>query len=378
MRIGTPTEIKAQETRVGLTPDAVHALSGAGHQVLIQTGAGRNAGFRDEDYRAAGAMLVAEAESAWAADLVVKVKEPQAGEIGFLREGLLLFTYLHLAALPRLTHALLDSGVTAIAYETVTDDRGRLPLLTPMSEVAGRIATQAGAHALHNIHGGRGVLLGGVPGVEPGRVLVLGGGVVGLNAARIALGMGADTTLMDRDPERLRALDEGFGPALKTRQATARAIGQLARRCDLLIGAVLIPGHSAPKLIHRETVERMRPGAVIVDVAVDQGGCVETTRPTTHAEPTYLEAGVVHYAVTNIPAACGRTATQALVNATLPRVRKLADQGLDALRRDAGLRSGLNVHRGHLTHPAVAESLDLEYTPPERALNKPDSPWKGR
>ncbi len=366
MRIGSPRETKAQETRVGLTPNAAHALVTAGHQVRIQSGAGHNAGFDDDAYLDAGAEIVAEAEQAWSADLVVKVKEPQPAEYPFLRAGQLLFTYLHLAAMPELTHALLASGVTAIAYETVTDEHHRLPLLIPMSEVAGRIATQAGANALHNIHGGRGVLLGGVPGVQPGRVLVLGGGVVGTGAARIALGMGAETILVDRDLERLRQLDTQFGPALKTRYADAHSIERLATTADLLIGAVLIPGHSAPKLIRRDTVARMRSGAVIVDVAIDQGGCVETSRPTTHAEPTYVEAGVVlHYAVANMPAACGRTATQALGNATLPYVLKLAERGLDALREDPGLRDGLNVHRGHLTHAAVAESLGLEYTPAE-------------
>ncbi|HFE48124.1 MAG TPA: alanine dehydrogenase [Chromatiaceae bacterium] len=369
MRIGVPREIKAQETRVGLTPNATHALATAGHAVRVQSGAGSAAGFSDADYIAAGAAVVDDAASAWDAELVVKVKEPQAAEYPLLRDGLILFTYLHLAAMPELTRVLLDRGITGIAYETVTDRHGRLPLLTPMSEVAGRIATQAGAHALHNITGGRGVLLGGVPGVAPGRVVVLGGGVVGLNAARIALGMGADTCLLDIDPERLRALDERFGPALKTRYADQKSIDELATRADLLIGAVLIPGHSAPKLIRRESVARMRPGAVIVDVAIDQGGCVETARATTHAEPTYIEAGVVHYAVANIPAACGRTATQALGNATLPYVLKLADRGIDALRDDPGLLRGLNVHRGRLTHPAVAESLGLELTPAEQALS---------
>ncbi len=371
MRIGIPREIKAQETRVGLMPNAVHALSTAGHAVRVQASAGTQAGFNDADYIAAGATIVDTADDAWDADLVVKVKEPQIAEYPQLRAGLILFTYLHLAATPELTRVLLDSGITAIAYETVTDRHGRLPLLTPMSEVAGRIATQAGAHALRNIAGGRGVLLGGVPGVEPGRVMVLGGGVVGLNAARIALGMGADTTLLDIDPDRLRVLDEQFGPALKTRYADPKSLDELAIRADLLVGAVLVPGHSAPKLIRRATVEHMRPGAVIVDVAIDQGGCIETSRPTTHAEPTYIEAGVVHYAVANIPAACGRTATQALGNATLPYVQKLADCGIIAAARDdPGLLHGLNIHRGHLTHPAVADSLGLELAPAEQALSR--------
>lgn len=369
MLIGVPREIKDHEYRVGVTPAGVRALTDAGHEVRVETRAGERIGFSDELYLAAGAGIVGTASEAYACPLIVKVKEPQPGEIPLLREGQVLFTYLHLAADPALTGRLLESEIVAIAYETVTDAAGTLPLLTPMSEVAGRIAIQAGATALQLSNGGRGVLLGGVPGVAPGKVLILGAGTVGTHAARMALGLGAAVTLMDISLLRLRHLDEVSGGRLKTRYSEAHAIEELVREADLIVGAVLLPGKRAPKLISRALVQSMKPGSVLVDVAIDQGGCAETSRPTTHSSPTYIEEGVVHYCVANMPAACARTATQALTNATLPYVLALAGKGWkEALKADAGLRKGLNLHLGQVTHAGLAADLGYPWLAPETAL----------
>jgi alanine dehydrogenase len=369
MLIGVPKEIKNHEYRVGITPAGVRALTSAGHEVWVETRAGERIGFSDELYLAAGARTVDTPSEAYACPLIVKVKEPQRGEIQLLREEQVLFTYLHLAADPALTVRLLESKIVAIAYETVTDAAGSLPLLTPMSEVAGRIAIQAGATALQLSTGGRGVLLGGVPGVAPGKVLILGAGTVGTHAARMALGLGADVTLMDISLPRLRHLDEIFGARLKTRYSEALAIEELAREADLVVGSVLLPGKRAPKLISRALVQQMKPGTVLVDVAIDQGGCAETSRPTTHSSPTYIEEGVVHYCVANMPAACARTATQALTNATLPYVLALAGKGWkEALKADAGLRKGLNLHLGQVTHAGLAADLGYACTSPDAAL----------
>ena len=369
MLIGVPREIKNHEYRVGVTPAGVRALTDAGHEVKVETRAGERIGFSDELYLAAGARIVEMPSEAYACPLIVKVKEPQPGEIPLLREGQVLFTYLHLAADPALTRRLLESRIVAIAYETVTNSAGALPLLTPMSEVAGRIAIQAGATALQLANGGRGVLLGGVPGVAPGKVLILGAGTVGTHAARMALGLGADVTLMDISLPRLRHLDDIFGARLKTRYSEAQAIEELAREADLIVGSVLLPGKRAPKLISRALVRQMQPGAVLVDVAIDQGGCAETSRPTTHSSPTYSEEGVVHYCVANMPAACARTATQALTNATLPYVLALAGKGWqEALKADAGLRKGLNLHLGQVTHAGLAADLGYSCISPDAVL----------
>jgi alanine dehydrogenase len=364
MLIGVPKEIKDHEFRVGLTPTGVRALVAAGHEVRVETRAGAAIGYGDERYAAAGAQVVATAAEAFACPMVIKVKEPQPAEIGLLQEGQILFTYLHLAADAELTRQLVESKIIGIAYETVSDIQGRLPLLTPMSEVAGRIAIQAGATSLQMNHGGSGVLLGGVPGVMPGKVVILGAGSVGTEAAKMALGLGADVTIVDINLNRLRYLDDVFGGRLKTCFSQAGAIEILVTDADLVIGSVLIPGKSAPKLISRELVGKMRPGSVLVDVAIDQGGCAETSRPTTHSQPTYVEAGVVHYCVTNMPAACARTSTQALTHATLPYALKLAGLGYrEALRQDAGLLNGLNLHLGQVTHPNVAADLGYDFTP---------------
>lgn len=369
MLIGVPKEIKDHEFRVGLTPDGVRALVGAGHEVRLQTKAGIAIGYDDERYAVAGAQIVATAAEAWASPLVIKVKEPQPAEITLLQEGQILFTYLHLAADVELTRQLVERRIIGIAYETVTDAQGRLPLLTPMSEVAGRIAVQAGAACLQMNQGGSGVLLGGVPGVTPGKVAILGAGSVGTEAAKMALGLGADVAILDRNLDRLRYLDDVFGGRLKTQYSQAGAIETLVSTADLVIGSVLIPGKRAPKLISRELVGRMRPGSVLVDVSIDQGGCSETSRPTTHSQPTYVEAGVVHYCVTNMPAACARTATQALTHATLPYALKLAGLGYrEALRQDAGLLNGLNLHLGQVTHPSVAADLGYVLTPAQAAI----------
>ncbi len=370
MLVGVPREIKDNEFRVGLTPSAVRELTAHGHRVLVQAGAGEAIDLDDELYRASGAEIVPEAASVFArADLVVKVKEPQPSEVAMLREGQVLFTYLHLAPDLAQTRGLLDSGCIAIAYETVTDDHGGLPLLAPMSEVAGRMSIQAGAHALEREAGGRGVLLGGVPGVPPAKVVVLGGGVVGMNALRMALGLEADVTVIDKSLPRLKELDLAFAPALKTRYATTDAIEESVLTADLVIGAVLSPGATAPKLVTRQMIAAMRRGTVVVDVSIDQGGCFETSRPTTHSNPTYVVDGVVHYCVTNMPGAVARTSTFALNNATLPFTLALADKGYrDALTSDGHLRDGLNIMAGKVTHKAVAGAHGLEFVSPEKAL----------
>ena len=365
MRIGVPREIKDHEERVGLVPSSVAELVHHGHEVLVQQGAGAGAGLGDEQYVAAGARIAAAAEDVFAAEMIVKVKEPLPVERARLRRGQLLFTYLHLAPDRQQTLDLLGSGVTAIAYETVTSPSGTLPLLTPMSEIAGRLAPQVGAHWLECTTGGRGVLLGGVPGVPPAEVVVLGGGVSGTHAATIALGMGATVFVVDRSAEVLRRLAAQL-PGLRTIFSTRDALGAILRRADLLIGAVLVPGAAAPKLVTREMVRTMKPGSVIVDIAIDQGGCCETSRPTSHSNPTYVEEGVIHYCVTNMPGAVARTSTFALNNATLPFALALADKGWKrAITDDPHLRNGLNVHDGKLTCRPVAEALGLPWTPPE-------------
>jgi len=363
MNIGVPKEIKIHEYRVGLVPAGVRELVDAGHRVLVQSGAGAGIGFDDAHYQAAGAAIAASAEAVFAAsELIVKVKEPQLAECKRLRPGQTLFTYLHLAADRDQAMALLASGATAIAYETVTAPDGSLPLLTPMSEVAGRMSIQVGANCLQKANGGFGVLLGGVPGVAPAKVVVLGGGVSGTHAAEMAVGLRADVTVVDRSVRRLRELSSLFGSQLKTVYSTAHAIEELVRDADLVVGAVLIAGAAAPKLVTRAMVRSMKAGAVLVDIAIDQGGCFETSRPTTHAEPTYVLDGVIHYCVTNMPGAVPRTSTVALTNATLPYVRSLADLGWrTAIGRDPGLAQGLNVHAGQVTHEAVASALGLEY-----------------
>ena len=361
MHIGCPKEIKPQEFRVGLTPAAAQEAVANGHTVTVETAAGQGAGFTDEDYIAAGAKIAATAAEVFAAaDMIVKVKEPQAVERKMLREGQLLFTYLHLAPDPEQTKDLLASGATCIAYETVTDGRGGLPLLAPMSEVAGRLAPQVGAYTLQKANGGRGVLLGGVPGVAPGRVLVIGGGVVGTHAAKIAAGMGADVTVLDRSLPRLRYLDDVFGGTFKTAYASAANTIELARQADMIIGAVLIPGAAAPKLISKAQLSELKPGAVLVDVAIDQGGCFETSRATTHQDPIYEVDGIMHYCVANMPGAVARTSTLALGNATLPFMIALANKGWKkACADDKHLLNGLNVHAGQLTYAAVGEALGL-------------------
>ena len=369
MRIGVPKEIKDHEFRVGLTPSGVRALCEAGHAVYVETHAGAAIGFHDTHYREAGATIVASPQEVYNCELAIKVKEPQPGEVALLHEGLTLFCYLHLAASRTLTEQLLHSKATCIAYETVLDTQGTLPLLTPMSAVAGRLSVQMGAWALTMINGGNGVLLSGVPGVAPGRVTILGGGVVGANAARIAVGMGADVTVLDRDPAKLRHLEETFGASLKTRFSEADAIESCVSKSDLVISAVLLPGKHAPKLISRALVKSMHPGAVLVDVAIDQGDCAETSRPTTHSNPLYIEEDVVHYCVTNMPAATSRTSTLALTQATLPYVLALANLGVkQAMLKDAGLKGGLNVCGGQVTHQALAEDLGLVYLSADKAL----------
>ncbi len=366
MRVGVPREIKRNEYRVALTPPGVQALVQAGHEVLVEAGAGDASGFPDEAYARSGAEIVATAREVFArADMVVKVKEPLPPEYDLLRPGQILFTYLHLAAEPELTRALLERQVTAVAYETVQLPNGSLPLLTPMSEIAGRMAVQVGAHFLEHPQGGRGVLLAGVPGVPPGDVVILGGGVVGTNAARLAVGLGARVTVLDVNPERLRALDDLFGGQVTTLMSNPANIAAAVRRADLLIGAVLIPGARAPHLVTEEMVRTMKRGAVIVDVAIDQGGSVATCdRATTHEDPIYVKHGVVHYAVANMPGAVPRTATFALTNATLPYVLRLADLGFPAaVAQDRALALGVNTYRGHVTHEAVARAHGLAFTP---------------
>ena len=370
MKIGCPKEIKPQEFRVGLTPAAVFELTRNGHSVLVETNAGVGAGFSDQDYINAGAAIAETAQEVFAAsDMIVKVKEPQAIERKMLREGQLLFTYLHLAPDPEQTKDLLDSGCTAIAYETVTDTNGGLPLLAPMSEVAGRLAPQVGAWTLQKANGGRGVLLGGVPGVGAGKVLVIGGGVVGTHAARVAAGMGADVTVLDRSLPRLRYLDDVFAGTFKNAYASAALTAELAISADLIIGAVLVPGAAAPKLINKAQLSSLKPGAALVDVAIDQGGCFETSRATTHEDPIYEVDGIMHYCVANMPGAVSRTSTIALGNATLPFVLALANKGWkQACSDDVHLLNGLNVHAGRLTYQAVGDALGIPTIAPDLTL----------
>jgi len=372
MLIGCPKEIKNQEYRVGMTPAAAREAVAHGHSVLIEKGAGVGAGFADDAYVAAGANMTDGPERIFAeAEMVVKVKEPQAGERRQLHENQVLFTYLHLAPDPEQTKDLLGSGVTAIAYETVTDNRGGLPLLAPMSEVAGRLAPQMGAWALQKANGGRGVLMGGVPGVGPADVVVIGGGVVGTYAARVAAGMGANVTVLDLSLDRMRYLDDVFGGVFSTRYASRAATEELVAQADLVVGAVLIPGAAAPKLVSRKQLSDMKPGAAIVDVAIDQGGCFETSKPTTHDDPIYIVDGVVHYCVANMPGAVARSSTIALGNATLPFLLQLADKGWrDACRDNPHLMAGLNTHAGHLTNFAVGQALTLDVLSPKLALAK--------
>ncbi|HEX5851906.1 MAG TPA: alanine dehydrogenase [Solirubrobacteraceae bacterium] len=361
MRIGVPSEIKTDEYRVAITPAGVRELTTRGHDVLVQTGAGVGSAMSDEQFEAQGARILPCAEAVFGeAELVLKVKEPQAAEVGLLREGQTLFTYLHLAAEPDLARGLMDSGATCIAYETVVDEGGRLPLLAPMSEVAGKIATQAGAFMLEKPLGGRGILLGGVPGVAAATVLVIGGGVVGMNAAFIAIGMQADVFTFDRSIDRLRELEVAFAGRASTVYSSTLAIEEMLPQADLVIGAVLLPGGRAPRVVTREQLRLMKPHAVLVDVSIDQGGCFETSRPTTHSDPTYEVDGITHYCVTNMPGAVPITSTYALTNATLPYVIEIAECGVEqALERNNGLHGGLNVRGGEITHPAVAEALGI-------------------
>ncbi|MGX7950955.1 alanine dehydrogenase [Tsuneonella sp. HG249] len=365
MRVGCPKEIKNHEYRVGLTPESARELTAHGHEVWVETGAGLGIGATDSDYRACGAKIQPDAKTVFdGCEMIVKVKEPQAVERAMLREGQVLYTYLHLAPDPDQTRELVASGVTAIAYETVTGPGNSLPLLKPMSQVAGRMSIQAGATALEKAHGGRGVLLGGVPGVLPGRVMVIGGGVVGFNAAQMAVGLGADVTILDRDPEVLEKLGIHFESRAKTRFSNQANIEQMICEADLVIGAVLVPGAAAPKLVTRDMLKCMKPGAVLVDVAIDQGGCFETSRATTHAEPTYVVDEVVHYCVANMPGAVARTSTYALNNVTLPHALRMAEMGWkEALRANPHLAEGLNVHAGKVTYKAVADELGYDYLP---------------
>ena len=370
MLIGVPKEVKTHEYRVGLVPGSVRELTHRGHEVIVEAGAGGEIGFDDRAYQSVGARIFANAAEVFAAaEMIVKVKEPQPQEVALLHRDQILFTYLHLAASKELTQGLMRSGVIALGYETVTDARGGLPLLAPMSEVAGRMSVQVGAHCLEKEQGGIGVLLGGVPGVPAAKVVILGGGVSGTNAARMAMGMEAYVTVIDRSLPRLYELDLQFGAQLHTLYSTMENIEREVTAADLVIGAVLIPGAAAPKLVSRELVRGMRPGTVIVDISIDQGGCFETSRPTTHAAPTYIEEGVVHYCVTNMPAAVARTSTVALNNATLPFILALAERGWrHALAEDPHLRGGLNICRGRVTHPAVAHDLGLPLAAVESAL----------
>ena len=370
MRMGCPTEIKNREYRVGLTPESAKELVAHGHEVWIESGAGLGIGASDAEYKAAGAAIQADAATLFAeCEMIVKVKEPQADERAMLREGQILYTYLHLAPDPEQTRELVASGVTAIAYETVTGPGGSLPLLKPMSQVAGRMSIQAGATALEKAHGGRGVLLGGVPGVMPGKVIVIGGGVVGFNAAQMAAGLGADVVIMDRNPEVLEKVGTHFEARASTQFSNRANLEEAVCEADLIIGAVLIPGAAAPKLVTREMLKCMKPGAVLVDVAIDQGGCFETSRPTTHDNPTYVIDEVVHYCVANMPGAVSRTSTYALNNVTLPHALRIAGLGWrEAMRTDPHLAQGLNVHAGRVTYPAVAAELGYELLPVAEAI----------
>jgi alanine dehydrogenase len=375
MIIGVPREIKPNENRVGATPAGLHLLTRDNHRVLVETDAGVGSGYADADYEAVGAEIVKSAADVYGgADMIVKVKEPIEPEYGLIREGQVLFTYFHFAASRELTDAMVKSGCVAIAYETVTAPDGSLPLLIPMSEVAGRMATQEGAKYLEKPMGGRGVLLGGIPGTRPANVLVLGGGVVGTNAAKIAAGFGANVTIMDTNLHRLRYLDDVMPKNIDTMMSTPHAIYDAVREADLVIGAVLIPGAKAPWLVTRAMLSDMKQGSVIVDVSVDQGGCVETSKPTTHADPVFTIDGVVHYGVANMPGAVPFTSTVGLTNATLPYMVRLANQGYEeALKSDAGLRDGLNVKNGIITHKGVADAFDMEYVPTSQALGTVDA-----
>jgi len=370
MLIGVPKEIKNHEYRIGLSPAGVRELVVNGHEVLVENNGGGGVGFDNDQYSAVGARIEKSASEIFAqAEMIVKVKEPQPDECKMLHPGQILFTYLHLAPDPMQTKLLIASGATCVAYETVTDERGGLPLLAPMSEVAGRMSVQAGAHHLEKAQGGLGSLLGGVPGVLPARVLIIGGGVVGTQAATMAIGMGADVTIVDRSLQRLRQLDSEFKGRLKCLYSTSEAIENCAVESDLVIGAVLVPGAAAPKLLTREILKKMRAGSVVVDVAIDQGGCFETSRPTTHQDPTYIEEGIIHYCVANMPGGVARTSTIALTNATLPFVVSLANKGAaNALWDDKHLLNGLNVHAGKVTHKAVADALGYDFADPRDAL----------
>ncbi|MCV6590377.1 MAG: alanine dehydrogenase [Marinobacterium sp.] len=372
MLIGVPKEIKNHEYRIGMTPSGVRELVAAGHEVIVQRDGGTAIGLTNEQYEAAGARIIGSAEEIFAtAEMIIKVKEPQPDECRMLRPGQLLFTYLHLAPDPEQTRLLVESGAVCIAYETVTDERGGLPLLAPMSEVAGRMAIQAGAHSLEKAQGGLGTLLGGVPGVAPAKVTVIGGGVVGINAARMAMGLGADVTILDRSLPRLKELDAQYGPQLKTLYSTADTIEQEVVASDLVVGAVLIPGAAAPKLVNRNHLSKMKNGAVLVDVAIDQGGCFETSHATTHQEPTYEVNGIIHYCVANMPGGVARTSTFALTNATLPFALALANKGYrQALKDDGHLLNGLNVHCGKVTYKAVADVLGYDYQPATEAITE--------
>ena len=371
MIVGLPKEIKDNEYRVGLTPAGVRALTDAGHGVVVERSAGEGSGFADDLYERAGATMLDSADEVWQqGEMIVKVKEPIAPEYPRMREGQLLFTYLHLAPDRELTRQLLERKVTGIAYETITDRRGTLPLLTPMSEVAGRMAVQVGAHYLEKMSGGRGILLGGVPGVPAAHVVIIGGGVVGTNAAKMAVGMGAHVTIIDNNLDRLRELDDIFLSKISTLASSAYMIHDAISQADLIIGAVLVPGAAAPRLVTRNMLKDVPNGAVIVDVAVDQGGCIETTHPTTHSNPTYYVEGVLHYCVANMPGAVPRTSTFALTNATLPYALKLANKGfMEAIASDPGLKAGVNTYAGHTTYEAVAQDQGLEYTPVDEILN---------
>ena len=370
MLIGVPKEIKNHEYRVGLAPSSVRELAAHGHVVVVERNAGASIGFTDDQYIAAGARVEESAEQIFAqAEMIIKVKEPQPNECKMLREGQLLYTYLHLAPDPQQTELLVASGATCVAYETVTDARGGLPLLAPMSEVAGRMSIQAGAHHLEKAQGGSGVLLGGVPGVAPGKVLIIGGGVVGTNAAQMAVGMRADVIILDRSTPRLRELDDLFGNQIKTVYSTVDAIDYYSASADLVIGAVLIPGAAAPKLLRKEHLANMRPGSVVCDVAIDQGGCFETSKATTHQSPTYVVDDIIHYCVANMPGGVARTSTMALNNATLPFALALANKGYkQALLDDPHLMNGLNVHQGKVTYRAVSDALDYDYVSAKEAL----------
>ncbi len=375
MIVGLPKEIKDNEYRVGLTPAGVRALTDAGHKVVVERNAGEGSGFENELYERAGAQILETADDVWAqGDMIVKVKEPIKPEYPRMREGQMLFTYLHLAPDRELTKQLLERKVTGIAYETITDNKGTLPLLTPMSEVAGRMAVQVGSHYLEKMSGGRGILLGGVPGVPAARVVIIGGGVVGTNAAKIAVGMGAHVTIIDKNLDRLRELDDIFLSKISTLASSAYMIHDAIQQADLIIGAVLVPGAAAPQLVTRNMLKDVPNGAVIVDVAVDQGGCIETTHPTTHSDPTYYVEGVLHYCVANMPGAVPRTSTFALTNATLPYALRLANRGfLDAIKSDPGLKEGVNTYAGHCTYEAVAVDQGLEYTPIDQLIESASS-----